>query len=154
MLSLIEIVFKNDMESLKSALSQGGDADLKDRDGRTALIHAAIDNKLDAAKLLLESRANADTQDRLGYTALHYAAQNYHPEMVSLLLSHRASVDAADVHGNTPLWRAVFNSQGRGDVIAILLGAGADPNRRNSHDTSPLELAHKIANHDVAKFFK
>jgi ankyrin repeat protein len=61
----------------------------------------------------------------LGNSALHYAAQEYHCEMARLLLDSGASVDIQDKHGNTSLWRAVFNSRGRGDVISILLKAGA-----------------------------
>lgn len=71
-----------------------------------------------------------------------------------MLLSHGASVDQENRYGNTPLWTAVFNSQGRGDVIALLRAHGADPHRPNAHGRTPLDLARTIANYDVAQFFQ
>ncbi|HZM82946.1 MAG TPA: ankyrin repeat domain-containing protein [Candidatus Limnocylindrales bacterium] len=55
--------------------------------------------------------------------------------------------------GNTPLFVAVFNSQGRGDLIQLLRGAGADPFKQNSSGQTPVGLARLIANYDVAQFF-
>lgn len=150
---LLECVFKNNLNGLKNALSRVTDPNERDSDGRTPLIHAVIDNKLDIAKLLLESGANANIQDLLGNTALHYAAQSYHVDMAILLLRYKATVDLTDNYGNTPLWRAVFYSRGRGDMIAVLLKAGADRNHQNKNGKSPLELAKNIANYNVAQYF-
>jgi ankyrin repeat protein len=153
MASLIDYVFQNNLEGLKASLAQGSDTNQVDSDGRTPLIQAAIDNRLEVAKLLLESGANVNAQDALGNSALHYAAQEYHCEMAMLLLGNGASVDMQDKHGNTPLWRAVFNSRGRGEVIAILLKAGADKSHRNRTGKTPLELTKTIANYNIAGFF-
>jgi uncharacterized protein len=152
--SLIDCVFKNDLPTLRKALAQGADPNERDGDGRTSLIHAAIDEKLEVAKLLLESGGDADSQDDLGNSALHYAAQEHHVGIAGLLISHGARVDVEDSHGNTPLWRAVFNSKGRGDLIAALLNAGANRNHRNKRGKTPIDLASTIANYDVAQFFK
>lgn len=154
MADLVASVFKNDVAGLRAALAQGADPNQRDRDGRPPLIHAALDNRLDAARILLEAGAQVDAQDGLGNSALHYAAQNYHAEMAALLIAPGgATVDITDMHGNTPLWRAVFNSQGRGDVIAVLLKAGADSAHRNKSGKTPATLAKTIANYDIAQFF-
>jgi ankyrin repeat protein len=134
------------------ALAQGADPNERDDDGRNPLIHAVIDDRLDMAKLLLDSGVDPDAKDEMGNTALHYAAQEHHLEIASLLIGHRARVDAMDDHGNTPLWRAVFNSRGRGEMIAVLLKAGADRNHRNKHGKTPVDLANTIANYNVAQF--
>ncbi|MEO7702080.1 MAG: ankyrin repeat domain-containing protein [Opitutus sp.] len=63
-------------------------------------------------------------------------------------------VDPVDVHGNTPLWRAVFNSCGRGELIELLISRGADPTKKNKSGTTPKDLAETIANYEVAKFLK
>lgn len=153
--SLVEFVFKNDLDGLRIALAQGSDPNERDSDGRTPLIHAAIDNRLEAAKLLLDSGAEVDAQDELGNSPLHYAAQDHHPDMALLLINEGgASVDVVDIHGNTPLWRAVFNSRGRGELITILLKGGADRNHRNKRGKTPVDLARTIANYDIAKFFE
>lgn len=153
MASLIDCVLKNDLVALQVSLTEGANANEQDGEGRTPLIHAAIDNRLEAAKALVEAGASVDVQDNLGNSALHYAAQEHHAEIASLLIQHRAKVDVQDRHGNTPLWRAVFNSRGREELISILLGAGADRNHRNKHGKSPIDLAKTIANYDVARFF-
>ena len=150
---LIQCVVKNDLGALQTGLAQGTDPNERDDEGRTPLIHAAIDNRLEAAKLLLDSGAEPDTQDEAGNSALHYAAQEHHPAMASLLIGHRARVDAEDSHGNTPLWRAVFNSRGRGELIALLLKAGADKTHRNKHGKTPMDLAKTIANYNITQFF-
>jgi ankyrin repeat protein len=73
--------------------------------------------------------------------------------MVSLLLTHGAVTEVEDANGNTPLFRAVFDSRGRGDVIALLLRAGADRDHENKHGVTPAQLAATIGNYDVAQFF-
>ncbi len=125
MASLMKLVLANDLAAMQAALAQGADPNQRGSDGRTPLIHAAIDNQLEVVRLLLDSGADIDVQDESGNSALHYAAQDYHVDMVSLLVGHGATLDIEDVHGNTPLWRAVFNSRGRGELITLLLRAGA-----------------------------
>jgi ankyrin repeat protein len=74
--------------------------------------------------------------------------------MVSLLLQYCPTVDIQDAHGNTPLWRAVYNSRGREDIIQMLLGAGADKNHRNKHGKTPFQLAATIANYNIVQFLE
>ena len=50
-------------------------------------------------------------------------------------------VDAQDEHGNTPLVRAVFASQGRGELIKLLLSHSANGRLKNKHGVSPEDLA-------------
>jgi ankyrin repeat protein len=154
MISLIQSVITNDVESLRSILTASEDPDRRDKDGRCALIHAAIDNRVEAAQLLLEASADVNLQDNQGNSALHYAAQDFHNEIASLLLEHGANVDIEDIHGNTPLWRAVYNSGGRGQMIHLLLTAGADRHHRNRHGKSPADLAATIANFDAQEFLR
>jgi ankyrin repeat protein len=42
---------------------------------------------------------------------------------------------------HSPLSKAVFYSHGRGELIHLLRGAGADPRHENRHGVSPLALA-------------
>lgn len=73
--------------------------------------------------------------------------------VAELLLQRGAQVDPGNVFGNTPLWIAVFNSRGRGEMITLLRRNGADPLRPNDSGQTPVDLARLIANYDVAKFF-
>lgn len=154
MATVIECVSRNDPAGLRLVIAQAVDVNERDSDGRTALMHAVLNNCLEIARLLLDSGAQVDAQDDLGNTALHYAAQEHNPDMASLLIEvGKASVDMEDNHGNTPLWRAVFNSQGRGDLISILLHSGAKKDHRNKYGKTPISLAKTIANYNIIQFF-
>ena len=86
--------------------------------------------------------------------ALHFAAQGYDERIVGVLIEHGADVNARDVNGTTVLARAVFSSQGRGEVITLLLSKAADPNIENKNGISALKLARSISNYDVGRFFE
>jgi ankyrin repeat protein len=91
--------------------------------------------------------------DDEGWTPLHFAAQSNSAEIAELLLNAGASLAPRDTHGNTLLFKAVFNSRGKGDVIRLLRARGANPYATNKHGVSPLKLARTIANFDVRQFF-
>jgi uncharacterized protein len=124
-----------------------------DRYGRSELHYAPqhqpeVEQAVLAERLIAEG-CEIDRQDSQGWTPLHFAAQEWSVPVASVLIAKGALVDLKDGHGNTPLWRAVFNSRGRGDLIALLLKAGADPDVANAHGVSPRALAETMANFDV-----
>jgi uncharacterized protein len=124
-----------------------------DRAGRTPLHYAALANDADAVSALLTQGANPNAPDRQGFTALHFAAQEGALAAAEILLAAGAQVDAANSYGNTPLWTAVFNSRGRGELIQLLRRHGADPWHLNNTGHTPVSAARMIANYDVAQFF-
>jgi hypothetical protein len=126
---------------------------VRDRDGWTALHHAAFCNDVAAAKERLAAGDDPSVGDRQGFTPLHFAAQEWSLEVASLLLDGGARVDKPNSYGNTPLFTAVFNSRGRGELIAFLRAHGADPHHPNTTGQTPLGLARLIANYDVARHF-
>jgi ankyrin repeat protein len=117
-------------------------------------LHAAvIDDDLETLRALLANGERPDAQDRLGFTPLHLAAQEGSLDAVRALLDAGASIDIENSYGNTPLFVAVFNSNGRADIIQLLRSRGADPLHANKSDQTPVGLARSIANYDVARFF-
>ena len=102
----------------------------KDRDGRTALHHAAFANDVAQVEELLRSGSDPNAGDKKGFTPLHLAAQEGAVEAARLLLDGGAAVNSVNVYGNTPLWVAVFNYRGNGDLIMFLRSRGADPTAR------------------------
>jgi ankyrin repeat protein len=124
-----------------------------DEYGRTPLHYAASEGNADEVSKLLRDGANPNAADDSGWTSLHFAAQASSAAVTSLLLAAGANIEAKDAFGNTPLWRAVFDSKGNGAVIRVLREAGASATNANNHGVSPLSLARKISNYDVAQFF-
>jgi ankyrin repeat protein len=124
-----------------------------DQAGRTPLHYAALENDVEQVKALLAQGVDPNVGDQLGFTALHFSAQQGAVEACRALLDAGAEVDPVNSYGNTPLFVAVFNSRGRGDLIKLLRERGADPLRANRSGQTPLGLARLIDNYDVAQFF-
>jgi ankyrin repeat protein len=117
------------------------------------LVLAVLGGDLEGTRTLIARGDNADVRIEQGYTLLHLAAQQRTCDIARELLDHGAAVDPMDSYGNTPLWVAVFNSKGEGDLIELLLARGADPYHLNRSGRTPIDLARLIASSDVARFF-
>jgi ankyrin repeat protein len=124
-----------------------------DREGRLPLNYAAMANDVVDLEARLAAGDDQNLGDRLGLMPLHLAAQEGSLEAARVLLDHRADVDRVNSFCNTPLFVAVFNSRGRGDLIALLRERGADPLKANNSGQTPAGLARLIGNYDVAQFF-
>ena len=135
------------------ALVTPATVNLKDGSGRTLLSKMVVFGDAHMIEWMLAKQPLLDIQDNYGWTALHFAAQFHDVEVAEKLLSVGAALDTQDAHGNTPLWRAVFESRGRGEMIKLLLANGANATLRNQSGNSALELANTIVNFDVKQFF-
>lgn len=125
-----------------------------DKAKRSPLHIAAMDDDVPTIEALLSSGESPDVQDEKGFTPLHFAAQQYSLSATAALLNAGATVDIENTFGNTALFVAVFNSNGRGELIGLLRSHGADPLHSNASGQTPVGLARLIANYDVAQFFK
>ena len=91
--------------------------------------------------------------DEYGRTIIFYAVSSGSAEIVQDLIDAGAQVDFQDPYGNTPLWRAVFDLRGGGDVIKVLLAAGANPDLENKSGVSPRSLTTNIADFELPGIF-
>ena len=92
--------------------------------------------------LLLDRGADIESHDDIGLTPLHRASKyNKTPKVVELLLDRGNSdiIEARDHFGRTPLHEAGANSSK--EVVALLLGRGADINAHDFSRRTPLYSA-------------
>ena len=125
---LLEKVWDNDVEAVKSLLSAGADVNEADpQSGNTPLIFACRYNYLDMARLLIDKGADVNRKAKDGSTALMMAAYAS-PDMVKLLIGHGADVKARNNIGTGAFTNAVIaamESEGT-ETAELLLEAGAD----------------------------
>jgi len=95
-----------------------------------------------------------------GKTPLHLAIEDTYGQDLLPMLKHVTDCNITDSQGNTPLHSAIdaFNEaltndriECKGKMIRNLLGAGADPNRRNNQGLTPVHLlARDKVSHNLA----
>lgn len=152
---IVGSVYRQDYAELSQQLDAAA-AQLRDEDGRTLLMHAALAEDATATMIsfLVERGAAVNAADsEQQWTALHFAARDGKSEIVRSLLDHGAQVDAVDRFGNTPLWRWVMANTPTAEIAIALLRHGADPRRKNHSNNSPLDLATKMGRSDLVRLF-
>jgi ankyrin repeat protein len=114
----------NVQEVIAALIAAGAKVDDHGKDGRTALMDAALNHNEGAVAVLLKAGARVDTRDNAGGTALMLAAENYYrPELVSLLVKAGARVDLRDNDGRTALMHAARENYHDGVITDLLNGA-------------------------------
>eukprot|EP00928_Gymnodinium_smaydae_P061842 TRINITY_DN4581_c0_g1_i1.p1 TRINITY_DN4581_c0_g1~~TRINITY_DN4581_c0_g1_i1.p1 ORF type:complete len:187 (+),score=32.21 TRINITY_DN4581_c0_g1_i1:50-610(+) len=84
-------------------LEKNANIEGQDREGWSALSHAAYSGKLDLVKLLVEKGANKEHQNEAGDTPLSMAAEADNTEIVQFLVDERVNLNTKNKRGNTPL---------------------------------------------------
>ncbi|GFV15640.1 ankyrin-3, partial [Trichonephila clavipes] len=170
-------------EIVKYFVDKGADLTVKNTDGRTPkdlatekgytdivrfleksqqdrLIDAAKQGDLNMVKKLIDQGTNFKFTNESGFTPLHYAASRGHLEVVQYLVDKGADINCATyidfvgrlVSGRTPLhWAA---RSGKLEVVKYLVAKGADINCRDTHDSTPLDLAVMKRGNPVTLFLK
>jgi len=163
-----EAATKGDLEMISLLLEAGADAEAANPEGQTALMAVARTGNVAAAKLLLDNGADVNAVEGWGgQSALHWAAARKHPEMVKFLIENDAEVDVRGIDRN---WERRVTSEPRmkdmktGGLTSLLyavrencivcanalLDAGADINKPDPDNVSPLILALVNLRYDMA----
>lgn len=100
-----------DVELLKKMLGDGGDKDMKDSEGRTALHFTCGYGELKCSEALIEVGANVNAKDKKDNTPLHYAAGYGKKDIVELLIKSGASCTDVNSENKTPMDVARLNKQ-------------------------------------------
>lgn len=119
----------NDSALVRDLLAAGAKPDARDRDGRTALRHAALAGRTENVNALLAHKADLNLPDTQGFTPLYAAIQNKHLDIVRTLLAAGANPDLASQNQWTPLHKAAADDYMAG--FHALLAAGADRTLKN-----------------------
>ncbi len=125
-------------EVLKALLDAGFDAGATDKPGRDALMVATRSRQPELVTLLLERRGDPSRVDEDGRSALWYAAQTGFTEAARQLLRPE-NRDREDKQGTSPL--SIAASEGRTEVVALLLANGVAANSTGRNGMSPLLMA-------------
>jgi ankyrin repeat protein len=157
-------------ELLELLLDAGADVDSPNLEGQTALMAVARTGNVEAAELLLDNGADVNAAEGWGgQTALMWAAARNHADMIDILVEHGAEVDKRGVDRN---WERRVTSEPRvkemftGGFTALLyavrenclacverlLDAGADINKPDPDNVTPLILAFINLRFDIAKY--
>jgi len=151
--SLCEAAYNGDVERVKQLIEEGADVNARGIKGKTPLLRAASVGHLDVVKVLLENGADVDVGGGK-YTPLFHPIwdDNIDIEMVRTLIASGADVNAHPKEENTtPLFYAVY--YGRPHVARILIEARADVNARTEDGLTPLHVALRRANAEMARQF-
>lgn len=154
--NLIEAVERNDVRLVQGMLARSVDANMRDADGRTALLAALQDGsgskeKGEIIQLLLAHGADIRHLSFNGERPLDMAVASNAPNAAVLkdLIRRGADPNAHSEEGTTPLLMLVSNAIGSPEAVRALLDGGADPNARDKQKMTP--LIHLISNGNSAK---
>jgi ankyrin repeat protein len=123
---LADLAKRQDRAAVRALVATGGDVNLAQGDGATALHWAAHWDDVEMAGLLLRAGARINAANDFGVTPLLLASANGQPAMIALLLEAGADANLAAKNGEAPLMAAART--GNVDVVQALLDRGADVN--------------------------
>lgn len=102
-------------------------------------------------RILLESPRMAEHRSG-DWSPLHAAVAANEPDIAALLLAYEPDTEVVDGQGRTPLLLAA-EMPGRGRVMEVLLGAGANPLAKDARGRAPLDLAARTGDTDTMRSF-
>ncbi|XP_068620849.1 ankyrin repeat domain-containing protein 50 [Battus philenor] len=116
-------VMKNYVEVAKLLIAAGSNVNYKTHEKMTPLHFAASRGFYELVKILVANGAYIEARDTSERTPLYLASGRGHADIVTFLISVGSNVNGEEIHGYTPLCEAVW--QRYTAVVEVLLRAGA-----------------------------
>ena len=156
-LLMAEAVSRGDTGIIRMLLDRGAHPNVRDEQGLTPLMMAALAGDVPLAKLLLDQGAALDVRTPSGgLTALFHAIfWRRSAEMAELLLSRGADPNLPTMRVE-PLWWALGSRERRGNarIVQALVRRGAKLNTRTEERLTPLAYAKKIKNREMVEVLR
>jgi ankyrin repeat protein len=138
---------------------EGEGLEAKDEQGRTAMHVAAQWGQAELVAVLVSKGAQVDVKDKDGNTPLMMAIKAGRIEMARMLLEHMEGegIEAKDEKGSTAIHlaakcgRRFTDKEARTQLVAVLLSKGAQVDVKDKDGITPLMLAIKRADIEVAQ---
>ncbi|MGI9629196.1 MAG: ankyrin repeat domain-containing protein [Longimicrobiales bacterium] len=130
-----------DFEAVEAYRASGGDPELKDNWGQSALYWAVRQGRDDMAKALIAGGASAKTRNGEGRSLLYHTVASGNLEVADALIAAGANPDVTDgaEKPRTILHECVMKNQR--ECVEFLLARGADRTVEDGYGYTPLERA-------------
>lgn len=130
---------------LKELVAQGADLNQKSPSASLTLLHRAVSyGSVQSVPVLIELGADVNAQNNCGDTPLNKLAsiKGSDPAIAHALIKGGADIDRVEnIYGRTPLHTAACN--GRGDLVQLLIEAGADQTITDKQGMTAEEAMHQ-----------
>ncbi len=139
---LTAAIYKTDIDTVRTLLSEGAPVNAADNDGFTPLVAATSAAKsqpqsFEIIDLLLAAGAELDRSAPV--TALDAAARNGQSSVMAHLLQKGANINTGLDNGHTALFQAT--RRGAVSTAAVLIAHGANVNSKTEQGWTPLHMA-------------
>jgi len=159
---LLALQPKVDAATIQALQKAGGNIDVVDNAGMTALMHACTNGSEVGARVLLAQGAKPNIADANGTTALLITAEKGGEAITAQLLAHGAEVNHQNRSGQTALFLTTVAPAGhfaltrkfylmRVHVMQMLLAKGADVNLKARNGMTPLMMAASNENAEMVE---
>lgn len=123
--NIADLINRNNVEGVKTALQNGTDVNTQDENGRSLLLLATINGQMSMVKLLLEHGADVNLQDAIHDSAFLFAGASGQTEMLKLYLANGARFDLFNRYNGTALIPAC--ERGHVETVKLLANTKSFP---------------------------
>lgn len=126
---LIIAAGRGDVAGVRRALKAGATVDVRDVNGRTALLRAAHGNHVEVARVLIAVGADVNARDNIEDSPYLYAGAEGRNDILKMTLEAGADLKSLNRYGGTALIPAAHH--GHTETVAILLRTKIDKDHIN-----------------------